>query len=171
MVLFGILFSVVFLFDAIILPGIFNNYFGYLVLVLFSEAMLVTKNQKSLAYSLIVFGLIYEILQGYSLGVYILPLLITYALVLCTDHFINLKGYCTDNGLMKYVLAPFIGVITLVIYLYINLGLSHIIDSQKNVLWEINQFKSIPFLIYLYIMCLVIYWPLEILLNKHEKRI
>ena len=171
MILFGILFSIIFLLDAVIFPSIFNNYFGYSVLILFSEAMLVTKNQKSLTYSLIIFGLIYEILQGYSLGIYVLPLLMTYLLVLCVDHFINLRGYCTDRGVMKYILAPFFGAIILAACLYINLGLGYFLNSQKNISWGIDQFGSVSFLIYLYIMCFIIYWFLEMLSDKHEKRI
>ena len=170
MLIFCILFIVAFLLDSAILPGIFGNYYGYLVPILFASNIVTFRNPKRLIYSLIIFGLIYEMLGGYTLGSYILPLLIVCLLILFADHYVNIRTYLMERGLIKYIIAPIIIIVCFIVMQYISISVIHISAGQYEIPVFIG-FMSWKFVGYLYLISLIVFWLNRLMIDKYAERI
>ena len=170
MLIFCILFIVAFLLDSAILPGIFSNYYGYLVSILFASSMVTLRNPKRLVYTLIIFGLIYELLGGYTLGLYVLPLLIVCLLILFADHYVNIRTYFMERGLVKYIIAPIVIIVCFIAMQYISISITRLFASQYEIPVLVG-FMNWRFTAYLYLVSLIVFWLNRLMLDKYAERI
>jgi hypothetical protein len=165
-----VLFVSAFLLDSVILPGIVGNYYGYLVSIVFATSLVTVNSQRRLAYTLIILGLIYEISSGYTLGAYLLPLLIAYLLVVFADHYVNIRTYLMESGLAKYFIAPVVISICFMVMQYLT-ALIYNLVSGKYIVIRLTEFENWRFVVYLYFMSLIVYWLNRLILDKYAGRL